>query len=625
MDSEFTKQGSFSEIVLPSLIVKAMRAHFMGMFRAEKEAIIKVIYFKEGDIAFASSNQPSDRLGEVLIKRGQLTREQLDMAMSRLEANVSLGKMLVELGFLTPKELLEGAKTQVEEILYSLNTWQEGKFEFIEGPLPQRIVNLNLNTRQVIMQGIMQLEDRRWILDNIGSMETVFSPTPDFQEITEKLQLDSDVSYLLANIDGRKNIRDLCQLGKLDDFTVGKALCGLYLLGALDKAEISGLPGGAEEFPQRAEEQAPSSLDDTLVGALEEEDKTEDESPLAAAFEEEEPPPTAQEDELIGAPDSDQTATSTAKIKADQTILEQETERDESILEGPDESMEDEEDEDIGGALFDDEEEALGGELPSPIEEEEPFDVPEEAPSSRKWLMPLLAVILGTAVVIVAASYFYPWLKERKETAQLTPTPEPTATISVIPTLKPTTKPTVRPGGTIAPTPTKSPVRLTPTPTAVRRTPTSTSTPRVQPTPRSTYRPTATPPPGGSTSTKAPVSAAAILPADGYNKLHSTKQYGEAATSFKNALRGKASNSYTIQLELVCQDKSVETGLREALKSKDYFIISTSYQGRRCYVACWGLFGSKKQAQRAYSELPGFFTRQQNSKPRIVPVRKFMR
>ena len=174
--AELKKKGTFSDVVLPGLLVQATNARFTGMFRAERESIIKVIYFKEGEIAFASSNQPSDRLGEVLIKRGQLTREQLDMAMSKLEANVSLGRMLVELGYLSPKELLSGAKTQVEEILYSLNTWTEGNYEFVEGPLPPRIVDLKLNTRQVIFQCILQVEDRNWVLQHLGSMDTVFAP-----------------------------------------------------------------------------------------------------------------------------------------------------------------------------------------------------------------------------------------------------------------------------------------------------------------------------------------------------------------------------------------------------------------------------------------------------------------
>ena len=61
--ADFKTKGSFADVVLPALLVQAMNARFTGMFRAERESIIKVIYFKEGDIAFASSNQPSDRLG----------------------------------------------------------------------------------------------------------------------------------------------------------------------------------------------------------------------------------------------------------------------------------------------------------------------------------------------------------------------------------------------------------------------------------------------------------------------------------------------------------------------------------------------------------------------------------
>src|SRR6185503_11555497 len=115
----------------------------------------------------------------------------------------------VELGYLSPKELLAGAKTQVEEILYSLNTWKDGNFEFTAGPLPPRIVDLKLNTRQVIFQCILQVEDRRWVLEQIGSMESVFAGEAELSDAIQGMRLEPEVAQVIGNINGNNTVRDL--------------------------------------------------------------------------------------------------------------------------------------------------------------------------------------------------------------------------------------------------------------------------------------------------------------------------------------------------------------------------------------------------------------------------------
>ena len=90
------------------------------MVRLETGPVIKVVYLQSGTIAFASSNEKSDRLTEVLKRAGKLTPEQIEHAQARIKPNVSLGKTLVELGYISPKDLLWGARMQVEGILYQL-------------------------------------------------------------------------------------------------------------------------------------------------------------------------------------------------------------------------------------------------------------------------------------------------------------------------------------------------------------------------------------------------------------------------------------------------------------------------------------------------------------------------
>ena len=80
----------------------------------------KWIYLHRGEVVFAASNQRVDRLGECLLRAGVLTLEQLREAERRFTPPARFGKVLVEHGFLTPRELWNGVKYQVEEIVRSL-------------------------------------------------------------------------------------------------------------------------------------------------------------------------------------------------------------------------------------------------------------------------------------------------------------------------------------------------------------------------------------------------------------------------------------------------------------------------------------------------------------------------
>jgi len=110
-------QGSIDDIFLPRLVAGLHLHEFEGSLRLTLADSVKVLYFKRGEIASAASNADSDRLAHILIQEGRLTIEQLELARTRMEPGASLGKTLFEMGFLTPTDLLQGARRQVQIIV----------------------------------------------------------------------------------------------------------------------------------------------------------------------------------------------------------------------------------------------------------------------------------------------------------------------------------------------------------------------------------------------------------------------------------------------------------------------------------------------------------------------------
>lgn len=228
-------KGSLAQSNLIAILSEFAENRMTGMVRVEGGAAIKVVYFQQGTIAYASSNDRSDRLTEVLKRAGKLTQEQIDHAQARVKPGVSLGKTLVELGYLTSKELLWGARMQVEAIIHQLLFWKSGTYQILEGPLPKEIVSLNISVFQIIFSGIVKSQDRPWVLERIGSPEAVYSLSEEFhlKNATYRLPIETVVS----RINGKRTLNDIAQSAGLDGFEVCKAVAALEILGMATRAK----------------------------------------------------------------------------------------------------------------------------------------------------------------------------------------------------------------------------------------------------------------------------------------------------------------------------------------------------------------------------------------------------
>jgi len=126
-----------------------------GTLVVRSSNFLKRVFLKGGEVVFASSNLEEDRLGEMLIKAGLITREQYDISVEILKkTGKQQGSILVELGFLTPRQLFEGLKFQIREIVLSLFDSAETVIEFREGELPEdEIIGLKINIDDLIREG----------------------------------------------------------------------------------------------------------------------------------------------------------------------------------------------------------------------------------------------------------------------------------------------------------------------------------------------------------------------------------------------------------------------------------------------------------------------------------------
>jgi len=125
----------------------------------------KRIYLDAGEVIFASSNQAVDRLGECLLRSGAITLDELRAAERTFKVGDRFGRVLVECGVLTPRELWNGVRNQVEEIVRSLFAAPTGRLWFWEGEIrPDNVVRLSLETARLISEGQQRCAELRRFL-----------------------------------------------------------------------------------------------------------------------------------------------------------------------------------------------------------------------------------------------------------------------------------------------------------------------------------------------------------------------------------------------------------------------------------------------------------------------------
>ena len=218
-------EGDLSAIQLPDLFAFIAMIRATGKLLLRQQAEEKTVYWKDGEIVFASSNSPEETLGRFLLNQGKITQQQYEESKARLQPGMRHGKLLVQLGYISPKDLWWGVKNQVTEILYGLFTWKAGAFHFFESMIDfQEKITLSLATTSLIMEGIRRMDEGARIKEKIKSPEMTFDRVPGSDPHKEDLDLTSEELRLWDEINGQRTIRELAGLSDLTEFEVSRIM-----------------------------------------------------------------------------------------------------------------------------------------------------------------------------------------------------------------------------------------------------------------------------------------------------------------------------------------------------------------------------------------------------------------
>jgi len=594
-------EGEIGEIDLIQRLVELGGEQFTGAIRFESDGIIKIVYFKGGDVLSASTNDRTDAIDEILLRANKVSREHVKQALAKRKESETLGDALLGLGFITRKELTWARRVQVIGVLRSIIGWKTGSYTIVADYLPKREEGTLFSLPQIIVELVVTDNDRSKYEQAMDSGNAIFEKAANFDDAFRRLGLNDDAEQIAAQIDGSSSAAEVAGRSGKEVFNVYKLLEALRALNLLKRAD---------KPPAEHEVYVPSPA--TAEWDVENPDFTLDDVAPAAA--------PAVIDQW--APPADNATMEIPVVNAPQAWASPEP--------GPkppshsvwDESADD--DAFTGTEIappplapaaepqwgFDDAQIEAARRAAVPVHGADSVPTSADAPATKPPKpRSRLGLLLTVLVILILAGGAYPawqWWQDRNAVQPevvvkphtppklrpvvTTPSPAPLETATLVPattTTQTAPPPAVATTTTIKPQPAPAPI-------------TTTHAVVVRPTPVAAVTPQPPTPTNSGTRLQRTSQGATITntPQPGASSDALRNRYDSMARDFAAQTGG----TYTIQFELVCETASIARAIAEA-GSKVWF-VPTSYRGRPCYRVFWGRYDSSAEASTAAKQLP---------------------
>ncbi len=229
-------KGSLQDFKLPDILNSLQRNTKTGILIVESGSVVKKIFIKDGDVKFAASNNENDRLGELLIREGKITRKEHKEADALLKTTGErLGKILVDLRYLKPKEIFQAVQRQIEEIILSLFSLEDGEFEFQEGPLPAKeLITLRISTANLIYSGIKRINNVQYLQQICPPVDAVLNFSQCALNIFQYFTVDEPDKKILSYVNGKNSIKMILSLSPSSYFETLKTIHAFLSIGLIE-------------------------------------------------------------------------------------------------------------------------------------------------------------------------------------------------------------------------------------------------------------------------------------------------------------------------------------------------------------------------------------------------------
>lgn len=246
---------------LPELLQWVKFGQKTGTAVFERRGIVKKVFIESGLIISASSNDPKEYLGQILLCFGWVTEEDLNRAFKlQKERGVLLGKVLLDDFGLEQDQILRALRVKIEETIYDIFLWDDGKFIYSDGiPQLQQHDRLDapITIDQVTFEGARRHDEWREFKKSVPTDDVVFKIKGEKRTL-DTLSKDFITQKIYDFIDGEKSIHRLLLETHAPEYRAMESFAKLFWGGFIEPVKKS------VSRPAKAHQDTPSLLKEAM-------------------------------------------------------------------------------------------------------------------------------------------------------------------------------------------------------------------------------------------------------------------------------------------------------------------------------------------------------------------------
>jgi serine/threonine-protein kinase len=186
-------------------VATSMRESGFGPVRKE-------LYFENGRLVLVASSEPSELLGEHLVRRGAIQRSELEAALLEMPRyDGRLGDTLIGLGLVDAVEVFRAIESQGRARVAAIFRWPFGRVSFYRGVKPQRVdFRLDLDIPELMLAGLEEsVADSTLVDRHRGDTEAMFNPIRPPPHYAMSVAWPPSVLLLMGTLGSGRKLGDI--------------------------------------------------------------------------------------------------------------------------------------------------------------------------------------------------------------------------------------------------------------------------------------------------------------------------------------------------------------------------------------------------------------------------------
>ena len=210
-----------SGVPMLSVLLKVLEGRETGVLLAEREADAtheigrKELYFVDGKLHHVASSNAHELLGEYLVRRGKLAREELDLALAVLPRyGGRMGDTLISMGLVGPVDIFRAIREQGRDRVADLFVWRRGKVSFYRGQTAPHVeFPLDLDLPALMIAGLEASHAGDTPLDTYrDKLDATLAASGDDRKSLKGVAWPPMVARVLAIVSTPKPLREILKM-----------------------------------------------------------------------------------------------------------------------------------------------------------------------------------------------------------------------------------------------------------------------------------------------------------------------------------------------------------------------------------------------------------------------------